>query len=143
MRYGGNEMEAEEILQTGFIQLFCHLHQFRFEGSLEGWVLRIFVNTAVNYYRKNLKYSREIELSDDFGEESMQGDVLSAISVKEMLSIIQSLPAGYRTVFNLYAMEEYKHAEIAEMLGISEGTSKSQLKRAKIMVRRMLKEIEK
>jgi RNA polymerase sigma factor (sigma-70 family) len=142
LRYGGNEMEAGEILQIGFIRLFSHLHQFRFEGRFEGWVRRIFVTSAINYYKKNLKFRQDVELTAIDEDASLQEDALSRISTKELLAIIQSLPVGYRTIFNMYVIENYQHNEIADMLGISEGTSKSQLSRAKTAVRQMLKERE-
>ena len=142
LRFGGNEMEAEDILQNGFIHLFSNLDQFRFEGNLEAWVKRIFVNTAINHYKKNLKFSQEVELEHACEDVTNLEDALSMISTKELLEMIQRLPIGYRTVFNLYVIEDYQHKEIAQMLGISEGTSKSQLNRAKSMIRRMLQETE-
>jgi len=142
LRYGGNEMEAEDILQDGFMRLFSHLHQFRFEGSIEGWIRRIFVTTAINYYRKNLKFCEDVELTNAYEDATLQEDALSVISTKELLALLQRLPLGYRTVFNLFVIENYNHKEIADLLGISEGTSKSQFHRAKSLVRRMLKEME-
>ena len=142
LRYGGNELEAEEILQNGFIRLFSHLHQFKFKGSVEQWVERIFLNTAINYIKKNLKFSMEVELSNVEEDAALQEDVFSIIATKELLAIIQSLPPGYRMIFNLFVIEDYDHKEIAKLLGISRGTSKSNLHRAKSLVRRMLKERE-
>lgn len=139
LRYGGNATEAEDILQNGFLRLFTHLYQFRFEGSFEGWVRKIFVTTAINYYRQNLKFSHDVELSEVREDATLDAEVLSVIAARELLAIIQSLPVGYRTVFNMYVIERYDHKEIAAMLGISEGTSKSQLHRAKSSVRQMLK----
>ncbi|MCX6268174.1 MAG: sigma-70 family RNA polymerase sigma factor [Bacteroidetes bacterium] len=142
LRYGGNEREAEDILQNGFVHLFSHLNQFKFEGSLECWIERIFLNAAINYYKKNLKFRQYVDLSHIEEDVSIHEDALSAISQDELLAIIQSLPVGYRTIFNMYVIENYQHNEIASLLGISEGTSKSQLFRAKAMVKRMLKERE-
>jgi len=142
LRYGGNETEAADILQNGFMRLFSHLDQFRFEGSLEQWVQRIFVNAAINYLKKNFKFSRDVELFRANEGVSLLEDALSMISTKELLAMIQKLPPGYRAVFNMYVIENYEHKEIANSLGISEGTSKSQLHRAKLSVRRMLKECE-
>ncbi|MDP1622920.1 MAG: sigma-70 family RNA polymerase sigma factor [Bacteroidales bacterium] len=141
MRYAGNEMEAEDILQNGFIRLFCNLHQFRFEGTFNRWVQLVFVNTAINYYRSNLKFNLEVELTDDQADETME-DALSILSTKELLAMIQALPPGYRTIFNMFVIENYEHKEIAKLLGISEKTSKSQLHRAKNRLRLMLKDIE-
>lgn len=138
LRYGGNEMEAEDILQTGFVRLFRCLHQFKFKGSFDGWVHRIFVTTAINYYRNNLKYIREVDLAEAIEIEAIQEDVLSAMTTKELLEIIQTLPIGCRTVFNMYVIENYGHQEIANLLGISAGTSKSQLNLAKSSIKRIL-----
>ncbi len=143
LRYGRNQSEAEEILQKGFIHLFSHLHQFKFEGSLEGWVRRVFVTTAINYYAKRLKFRRNVEYADDKEYSMVQEDPASALSTKELLGIIQSLPEGYRAVFNLYVFENYEHKEIAELLGISAGASKSQLNRARNFVKSRLDDGEK
>jgi RNA polymerase sigma factor (sigma-70 family) len=142
LRYGGNVMEADEILQKGFIRLFSSLDQFRFDGSFEAWVTRIFVNTAINAYRQNMKFAREVEYEDSVEDPGNREDALATLSVKDLLAMIQRLPPGYRTVFNLYVIEQYNHREIAEMLGISESGSKSQLHRAKQMIRRMLQETQ-
>jgi len=138
LRYAGNEMEAEDILQNGFLRLFTHLHQFRFKGSLEGWIRKIFVTTAINYYRMYFKFRREDEFSTALKDATITPEILSAISTQELLDMIHSLPPGYRTIFNMYVIEEYNHKEIAGMLGISVGTSKSQLHRAKSAVRQMI-----
>jgi RNA polymerase sigma factor (sigma-70 family) len=140
LRYGGNETDAEEILQLGFIRLFHNLYQFRFEGSLDGWVKRVFVTTAINYYKKQLKFKQNVELNNANEDATMQEDSLSVMTTKELLAIIQSLPTGYRTIFSMHEIEGYGHKEIADLLGISEGTSKSQLHLARHSVRRMLKE---
>jgi RNA polymerase sigma-70 factor (ECF subfamily) len=142
LRYCGNDAEAEEVLQSGFIRLFANLQQFRFDGTLDGWVLRIFITTAINHRRDNLRYSQVVELSDEL-EDSGGNDALSRLSVKELLTMIQQLPEGSRTVFNMYVIENYKHNEIAAILGISEGTSKSQLNQARATIRQMLKNTEK
>ena len=142
LRYAGTKNDAEEILQIGFIRLFHNLHQFRFEGSLEGWVQRVFVTTALNYYKKHLKFNLNVELDNAHEDATMQEDSLSMMTTKELLSIIQSLPPGYRTVFSLHEIDGYAHKEIASLLGISEGTSKSQLHLARNSVKRMLQERE-
>ena len=138
MRYGGNEREAEDILQNGFMHLFSHLHQFGFKGPLEKWVRPIFVHTAINYYFKGLKYNQFIELHSTALEVPVDEEVFSIMSTAEMLGVIQRLPLGYRTIFNMNVIDGYEHKEIANMLGISEETSKSQLSRAKNYVRRIL-----
>jgi RNA polymerase sigma factor (sigma-70 family) len=138
LRYGGNELEAEEIMQIGFMRLFSNLDRFRFDGSLESWVRSIFVRTAINYNKNNLKFSQDVELADMIVNVAGDDEILTALSVRELLAVIQRLPVGYRTIFNLHVIEEYKHREIAELLGISEGTSKSQLHHAKAAVRDLL-----
>jgi len=142
MRYSGDEMEAEEILQNGFLLLFSRLHQFQFKCPLEGWVRPIFVNTAINHYKKQLKFNQNVELTNIDEDATFQEDALSIMTVKELLAMIQLLPVGYRTIFNMHVIEGYGHKEIANLLGISEGTSKSQLHNAKISIRRMLKKME-
>jgi len=136
-------VEAQDILQDGFVRLFRSLHQYRQEGKFEAWAHRIFVNTAINYYHQQLKFSREVGLSAVNEDPPVDGEILSALSVQELLALVQRLPVGYRTVFNLYVIDQYQHKEIARLLGISEGTSKSQLSRAKATIRRMLIEMEK
>jgi RNA polymerase sigma factor (sigma-70 family) len=138
LRYSGSQMEAEDILQEGFIRVFRNLHHFRFEGSLEGWVRRTMVNTAINYYKKQLKFQKEVELTGGISLATKKDDVLSTLSMEELLKIIQELPVGYRTVFNLYAIEGYNHREIGVMLGISENTSKSQFFRARLSIQQVL-----
>jgi RNA polymerase sigma factor (sigma-70 family) len=143
LRYGGNETEAQDILQNGFIRFFSNLHQYRSQGSIEAWAHRIFVTSAVNYYRQNLKFSQVEELTDDIDDAISLKNSLTEKSTAELLGLIQCLPSGSRTVFNLFVLENYGHKEIAEMLGISENTSKSQLRRAKSAVRQMLDTREK
>lgn len=142
LRYGGNEAEAEDMLQEGFMKLFSSLRDFRFEGNLDGWVKRIFVTTALNY-RRIQKTGPAVELTEEVESETVREDILSNISVKDLLALIRRLPPGFRTIFNLYAIEEYNHKEIAEMLGITEGTSKSQYHRARKAIRQMINETEK
>jgi len=138
LRYAGNETEAEDILQDGFMRLFNHMHQFRFEGRVEAWIRRIFVRTAINYYQQNLKFSMEVELKNADDLPALQEDALSALSAKELLAIIQHLTPAYRTIFNMHVIENYAITEIADLLGISEGTARSQFHRAKNRVRQML-----
>lgn len=132
LRYSRDRDEANDILQEGFIKVFNNLSSFRSEGSLEGWVRRTIVNTAINYYKKNAKHqhSADIEMVMIFEENDMVSAV-DKMSADELLQKISELPDGYRTVFNLNVIEGYTHKEIGEMLDISENTSKSQLARAK------------
>lgn len=129
-RYMKDKQIAEDMLQEGYLKLFAHLSKFKGEGSFDGWMRRIFVNTCLEELRKtklNLLLEEEISenlsySNDSFGE---------YYAVQDLLEMVFSLPDGYRTIFNLYAIEGYSHQEISELLGISEGTSKSQLSRAR------------
>ena len=133
-RYAKDKDEAEDILQDGFIKAFDKLTDYRFDGSFEGWLKRIFVTTALNYYRSNSKMGFKVDFSEI--QESYQADeeVVSEnsnLSENELMGLIQSLPNGYKMVFNMYVFEDYSHKEIAETLGISENTSKTQLMKAR------------
>lgn len=136
MRYAKNREEAEEILQEGFIRVFDYLHQFRFDGSFEGWMRKIMVNCALQKYR-NKGHLRPL-LSDDVAELENIGheDIIAQIGAKELLKMVQQLPPAYRLVFNLYVFEGLKHREIAAQLNISEGTSKSNLSDARNLLQK-------
>ncbi len=131
--YAQDSQEAKDLLQEGFIKVFKQLHRYRADGSLDGWVRRIFINCAIDHYRSNKKRKNyefiENYFSEDMGE--VDNEVLGDISKQEFLKMLQSLPEGYRLVLNLYFVESYTHKEIAEALGITVGTSKSQLAKAK------------
>jgi RNA polymerase sigma factor (sigma-70 family) len=138
LRYAGNAEEAEDILQEGFIKVFSKISSFRREGSFEGWIRRIFVNTAIEQFRKKI----DLQPVTDYEENTIEGkypSVLDELAEKDIIEIIQQLSPGYRTVFNMYVIEGYTHKQIAEALGISEGTSKSQLSRAKLILQDLLK----
>jgi RNA polymerase sigma factor (sigma-70 family) len=138
LRYAANAEEAEDILQEGFIKVFKKLDSFRGEGSFEGWVRRIFVNTAIEHFRRK----RYLQPVTEKEENTLEGKSLSALDglgEKDILALVQQLSPGYRTVFNMYVVEGYTHKEIGDMLGISEGTSKSQLSRAKVILQDMVK----
>lgn len=130
MRYAKNRDDAKDVLQEAFVRVFLNLGSFKAEGSFEGWIKRIIINTAIKHYRKNLKFigHTDIEAAYDIG---FDNGIIGKLSVNELMAHVQSLPDGYRTIFNLYAIEGYQHNEISEMLGISEGTSKSQLARGR------------
>ena len=139
LRYAGNNEEAEDILQEGFVKVFKKLGSFRGEGSFEGWIRRIFVNTAIEHFRRK----RYLQPVTEKEENTIEGKYLSALdglAEKDILALVQQLSPGYRTVFNMYVVEGYSHKEIADMLNISEGTSKSQLSRAKVILQDMVKE---
>jgi RNA polymerase sigma factor (sigma-70 family) len=129
-RYAKNEEDAKDILQETFIKVFDKLNTFQDTGSFEGWIRKIAVNTAIRHYHNSL---REIDKHDieQAPELATDDSVLSALNAEDILKMIGSLPTGYRIVFNLYAIEGYSHKEIAEELGITEGSSRSQLTRAR------------
>ncbi|CAN5369032.1 RNA polymerase sigma factor [soil metagenome] len=136
LRYSKNKEEAEEILQEGFMKVFTFLHQFNFEGSFEGWVRKIMVNCALQKYRNKATMHAVTDINTD--QENIGGtdDIIAQLGAKELLKLVQQLPAGYRLVFNLYVFEGMKHREIASLLGISEGTSKSNLSDARVILKR-------
>jgi RNA polymerase sigma-70 factor (ECF subfamily) len=133
LRYSGNYEDAQDILQDGFIKVFEKIHQFSYKGAFEGWIRKVMVNTALEKYR--LHY-RQVSMEENIPQtESDDGkDITAAIDAAELLRIIQELSPKYRIVFNLYALEGFSHKEISEMLKISEGTSKSNLSRARTIL---------
>lgn len=130
MRYAKNREDAADILQDAFVKVFLNLKSFKGEGSFEGWIKRIMINTALKHYRKNLRFRDESDIEAAY-DISFDNQIISRIAAAELIGYVQLLPDGYRTIFNLYAIEGYQHNEISGMLGISEGTSKSQLSRAR------------
>ena len=132
-RYARSIPEAEDILQEGFLKAFDHIKSFRFESRLDTWLTRIMINTALNYQRKKLYLFPMVDVTDVPLKE--EEDIsLSGFHYNELLSFVQSLPDGCRIVFNMFAIEGYSHKEISDMLGISEGTSKSQYSRARLLL---------
>ena len=133
-RYTKSVADAEEVLQEGFIKVFARLSQYNGGGELGGWVRKIMVNTALNYLKTNKKYRHDLLFNE------MPLHVVSTnhpeviLQSKELAELIRQLPTGFQTIFNLYAVEGYKHAEIAGMLGINEGTSRSQYARARTLL---------
>ena len=140
LRYSANADEAQDVLQDGFIKVFNKLPDFVNKGSLEGWVRRIMVNTALDQYRKNKKYQQDVEIDSVSYKLENNDFTIEQINAQDLLKIIQSIPEGYRVVFNLFAIEGYSHKEIAEQLGVTESTSKSQFSRAKKLLRKRLVE---
>lgn len=134
MRYMGDRDSAQDILQDGFVTLFSKLNSYSGAGSFEGWARKIFVNTALMSLRKK----DALKCSDDISEaRHITNDdptVIQKISYQDLLKMVASLPTGFRTVFNMYILEGYSHKEIAEALGISETTSRSQLQRARMLL---------
>ena len=141
LRYAANREEAEDMLQDGFIRVFSSLNDFRQEGSLEGWIRRTMINTAINYYRKNLKFSNDMVMKETDCLGCAETEVLSKLSADELMGLVRHLPQGYRMVFNMNVIEGYTHKEIAGMLNISINTSKSQLMKARITLKAKVKEM--
>jgi RNA polymerase sigma factor (sigma-70 family) len=138
LRYAANAEEAEDILQEGFIKIFNKIDSYRGDGSFEGWIRRIFVNTAIEHFRKKI-YLQPITDTEENAVEGKYLSVLDSLAEKDIIQLVQQLSPGYRTVFNMYVVEGYSHKQIAEILGISEGTSKSQLSRAKLILQDLVK----
>lgn len=136
LKYSANYEQAKDLLQDSFIKIFQNIEQFRGEGAFEGWMTRIVINTAIKRSKINGTHLRILE---DYSEEIVEDLDDEHLSLDFLIKIIQELPEAYRLVFNLYVMEEHSHKEIAEMLGISEGTSKSNLARARIKLRESIK----
>lgn len=142
-RYAKDNSEAEDVLQEGFIKIFEKINQYNGQGSFEGWMRKIVVNTAISNYRKNLKRYYQVDIEEPFVQGKSMDWANEEYTKDELLDVIKSLPDGYRIVFNLYAIEGYKHKEIGEILGIDETTSKSQYSRAKKQIQTKLFEISK
>ncbi len=139
LRYASNTEEAEDILQEGFIKIYKKLDSFRREGSFEGWIRRVFVNTAIEHFRRK-KYLQPVTEKEEATLEGNYLSVLDELAERDIMNLVQQLSPGYRTVFNMYVIEGYTHKEIGDMLGISEGTSKSQLSRAKVILQELVKQ---
>ncbi len=142
MRYIKDREEAEHVMIGGIVKVFDKLDQFKGDGSFEGWVRRIIVNDCLMYIRKNRNMSLQTDIEDSVNEPNLMV-MEQNLDIEDLLKIIRELPVGYRTVFNLYAIEGYNHAEIAEQLDISENTSKSQLSRARRWLQNRLADLEK
>ncbi len=138
LRYARSREEAEEILQEGFLRVFTYIKTFKGSGSFEGWIRKIMVNAALFLYRSKSSLQPVIRLNNDKHNAAGETDIDSAMNEKELLSLVQTLPAGYRIVFNLYVFEGYKHREIAQALSISEGTSKSNLSDARAYLQKAI-----
>ncbi len=136
-RYTGNQPEAEDVMMNAFFKVFTKIEQFQSQGSFEGWIRRIMVNESLSHIRKHKNMSVEVDIE----KASRQPDIAKIeenIAASDLEEMISQLPIGYRTVFNMYAIEGYSHKEISEMLDISESTSKSQLSRARIHLQKKL-----
>ena len=138
LRYAKNRQEAEEILQNGFIQAFKFIAHFKYEGSLQGWLRKIIVNCALQKLRSQSNSRQLVSLYTECYNQPDSNDVFEQLTGKELLKIVQSLPPMYRKVFNLYVFEGMKHREIAEILNISEGTSRSNLSDARAILKKSI-----
>ena len=138
LRYSNNEQLAEDLLQESFIKAFNNLKGYENKGALGGWLRKLTLNTALEQYRKDKKNNQTIELKEVANHVS--DNAIENLELEDLLRKIQDLPNGFRTVFNLYAVEGYNHREIGEMLNISDGTSKSQYSRARLLLRKMIEE---
>jgi len=144
MRYAYNQEEAKDLLHEGYIKVCKNIEKIKGEGSLEGWVRRIMVNTAINHYHKNKKLQQNIYLETKYeniaDNLSPQDNVFQKLAYEDLLKLVRTLTPAYRTVFNLYVIEGYNHKEIAEMLDISVGTSKSNLAKARYKLQEKIRE---
>jgi len=146
MRYCKNRIDAEDVMQDGFIKVFGQIHKFRREGSFEGWIKRIMINAAIDNYQSNLKHAFHEDVGEiiqapaivDYPDED--DDLPDELNIPhaKLMEMIQELPDGYRMVFNLFAIENYNHKDIASLLGISESTSKTQLLKARKVLRKKI-----
>jgi RNA polymerase sigma-70 factor (ECF subfamily) len=141
MRYARDRMEAEDVLQLGYIKIFQKISEYRAEGSFEGWMRKIMVNSAIESYRKNLRTLNIVPIEQGF-EEPSTGFDFSRLGMQDLLALIQKLADGYRIVFNMYIIEGFSHKEIAAILGISESASKSQLSRARAILKEEIIKME-
>ncbi len=133
LRYAKDALEAEDNLQEGFLKVFTNIKSFRNEGSLEGWIRRIMVNVSLEKFRKQ-RFLQPVEDMSIYDKENYSVDIISELTANELLDIIQELPPRYKLVFNLYVMEGMPHQKIAKEMNITEGTSKSNLARARAIL---------
>ena len=137
LRYAASADDAKDLLQEGFIKIFKNLSKYRGDGSFEGWIRKIFVNTCIEHFRKKANLYNVSEVQE-ITVEDKEWTVLDRLAEQDIINMIHDLSPGYRTVFNMHVIEGYSHKEIAEILGINEGTSKSQLARAKVVLQKMV-----
>jgi RNA polymerase sigma factor (sigma-70 family) len=144
LRYAGNKQEAEDYFQDGFIKIFNKIHLYNYKGPLGAWMRRTVINNILDYLRKEKRETRNADLytrdnlEDDEANNGFEIEGIEELNEKKLLEMVQTLPTGYRTVFNMYAIEELQHKEIAERLGITESTSKTQYKKAKEQLRKLV-----
>jgi RNA polymerase sigma-70 factor (ECF subfamily) len=137
IRYAANTEETEEIINDAFLKVFNNIKKYDYSQPFKAWLRTIVVNTAIDYYRKNKKYAQQVTI-DEIDMPTMDVDIISKLSANEILKLVQALSPAYRMVFSLYVIDGYNHREIAEMLGIKEGTSKSNLQDARKKLQAMI-----
>lgn len=141
LRYARHSSEAQDMLQDGFIKVFDNIASFKKNGSFEGWIRRIIVNTSLNYCRK-ASFKQEQYGIEDYQDKVVNSKAISNLGEKELLALIQQLPDGYRMVFNLYVIEGYSHKEIGELLNVTESTSRSQLAKSRKWMQNELEKLK-
>ena len=141
-RYTKSMDDAEDVLQDGFVKVFRNLHQYKYEGELGGWIRRIMVTTALNFLKKNSRYNHEFAFDNENLHPVTNDDPEIKLTGKEIADLVRQLPVGYQTIFNLHAVEGFSHVEIGKMLGINEGTSRSQYARARALLISWIKKNE-
>ncbi|TAK34915.1 MAG: RNA polymerase sigma factor [Saprospiraceae bacterium] len=141
LRFASDRAEAEDLLQEGFVKVFDDLHQYSFQGAFGGWVRRVMLNVALQHVRKQQRMFPVVDVDAYTNYLPSGDDIIAQLDAEALTKFIQQLPPGYRAVFNLYVVEGYPHKEIAGMLGIDVGTSKSQLSKAKTALRGMLERV--
>ena len=143
-RYARDQREAEDMLQESFIRIFAYIGQYRFEGSFEGWIRRIVINAALNILQKHrIRFADADPSGERFAGMVVDADAITKISTDELLNLISHLPDGYRLIFNLHVIEGYDHNEIARLLNISPPTSRSQLSKARALLRTQIENLQK
>lgn len=142
IRYAKSTEQAEDVLQDGFVKVFTKLKDFKHDGSLEGWIRRIMVNTSLDQIRKNGKMLGDTNIDDVGYKIENNAFVFESLMADDLMKMVQAMPEGYKVVFNMFAIEGYSHGEIAETLGISENTSKSQYSRARAYLRERLEKVD-
>lgn len=141
LRYLKDEDQAKDAMQDSFIKVFKNLKFYQFEGSFEGWVRKTVVNTCLDAIRKNKQMQDSTSVDEAFDLSIDQASIISKMTADELMQIIANIPSGYRTVFNLFAIEGYSHKEIADMLGVTENTSKTQYRKARFYIQKCIEEL--
>lgn len=138
LRYARTVFEAEDIFQEGFVKIFCQLKNIRNKESVDSWVRRVMLHTAIDNYKKNVSFKSNVSYDDLDSDAISPVEFRDNLEAEDLLKILEQIPAGYRLIFNLYAIEGYTHKEISARLGITEGTSKSQLSKARKTIQQLL-----